>query len=68
MNMKIIRPIYEGRRHFIGGSDARIIMRTDEAALIRLWKEKRGVRAKRSKSGAVSIDILATGESHASVQ
>ncbi len=32
----------EGRRHFIGGSDARIIMSPDEAALIRLWKEKRG--------------------------
>ena len=27
---------------FIGGSDARIIMSPDEAALIRLWKEKRG--------------------------
>ena len=30
------------RRQFIGGSDARIIMGADEAALIRLWKEKRG--------------------------
>src|SRR5271170_2427530 len=30
------------RRHFVGGSDARIIMSPDEAALIRLWKEKRG--------------------------
>ncbi len=30
------------RRHFIGGSDARIIMAGDEAALVRLWKEKRG--------------------------
>ena len=30
------------RRQFIGGSDARIIMLGDEAALIRLWKEKRG--------------------------
>src|SRR6516165_4588167 len=30
------------RRHFIGGSDARIIMGDDEAALIRLWREKRG--------------------------
>ena len=30
------------RRCFIGGSDARIIMGGDEAALIRLWKEKRG--------------------------
>jgi predicted phage-related endonuclease len=30
------------RRHFIGGSDARIIMGNDEAALLRLWREKRG--------------------------
>jgi hypothetical protein len=30
------------RRLFIGGSDARIIMSGDEAALIRLWREKRG--------------------------
>jgi YqaJ-like viral recombinase domain len=30
------------RRLFIGGSDARIIMGSDEAALLRLWREKRG--------------------------
>ncbi len=30
------------RRDFIGGSDARIIMGDDEAALLRLWREKRG--------------------------
>ena len=30
------------RRYFIGGSDARTIMGDDEAALIRLWQEKRG--------------------------
>src|SRR5438045_2577327 len=30
------------RRTFIGGSDARIIMGGDEAALLRLWREKRG--------------------------
>ncbi len=30
------------RRSFIGGSDARIIMGTDESALVRLWREKRG--------------------------
>jgi predicted phage-related endonuclease len=30
------------RRSFIGGSDARIIMGGDEAALLRLWREKRG--------------------------
>jgi predicted phage-related endonuclease len=30
------------RRYYIGGSDARTIMGNDEAALIRLWREKRG--------------------------
>ena len=30
------------RRTFIGGSDARIIMGSDEAALLCLWREKRG--------------------------
>jgi hypothetical protein len=35
-------PVKPDRRLFIGGSDARIIMSPDEAALIRLWKEKRG--------------------------
>ena len=33
---------FPNRRHFVGGSDARIIMGADEAALIRLWREKRG--------------------------
>jgi predicted phage-related endonuclease len=32
----------QDRRSFIGGSDARIIMGDDEAALLRLWREKRG--------------------------
>jgi hypothetical protein len=30
------------RKNFIGGSDARIIVGNDEAALIHLWQEKRG--------------------------
>jgi len=30
-----------GRRYFIGGSDARIIMGNDEVNLIRLWREAR---------------------------
>jgi predicted phage-related endonuclease len=36
------RKVEVDRRHFIGGSDARIIMGQDEKALIRLWQEKRG--------------------------
>jgi predicted phage-related endonuclease len=37
-----LRTATPDRRTFIGGSDARIIMGGDEAALVRLWREKRG--------------------------
>jgi YqaJ-like viral recombinase domain len=40
--MSLRRELSTHRRSFIGGSDARIIMGSDEAALIRLWQEKRG--------------------------
>jgi predicted phage-related endonuclease len=33
---------HENRRSFIGGSDALVIMGRNEAALIQLWREKRG--------------------------
>ena len=36
------REVSSQRRYFVGGSDARIIMGEDEAALLRLWREKRG--------------------------
>jgi predicted phage-related endonuclease len=39
---QIIRFNPNDRRHFIGGSDARIIMGGDQDALTRLWYEKRG--------------------------
>src|SRR5215475_4636732 len=42
MKLEIPRNSSLGRRGFIGGSDARIIMGDDEVALIRLWREKRG--------------------------
>jgi len=34
--------VLANRQTFIGGSDARIIMGDNEAALLRLWREKRG--------------------------
>ena len=43
-NVQIIKVNANDRRHFIGGSDARIIMAGDEDDLIRLWQEKRGER------------------------
>jgi predicted phage-related endonuclease len=33
---------FPDRHAFVGGSDARVIMGRDEAALLRLWREKRG--------------------------
>jgi len=43
------------RRQFIGGSDARIIMSPEEAALIRLWKEKRGEAEPEDLSGNLGV-------------
>src|SRR5271156_412202 len=45
------------RRSFIGGSDARIIMGDDEAALIRLWKEKRGEVEPEDLSGNLIVQL-----------
>jgi predicted phage-related endonuclease len=45
------------RRSFIGGSDARIIMGNDEAALIRLWKEKRGEVEPDDLSGDLLVQL-----------
>lgn len=42
MTLQPLKKALEERRLFIGGSDARIIMGDDEAALLRLWREKRG--------------------------
>jgi putative phage-type endonuclease len=48
---------YESRRSFIGGSDARVIMGTDEAALIRLWREKRGEAEPEDLSGNLIVQL-----------
>jgi predicted phage-related endonuclease len=45
------------RRTFIGGSDARIIMGTDEDALRRLWREKRGEAEPEDLSGNLIIQL-----------
>ena len=51
------------RRCFIGGSDARIIMGGDEAALLRLWREKRGEVEPEDLSGNLIVQLgLATEE------
>jgi predicted phage-related endonuclease len=49
------------RRHFIGGSDARIVMGDDESALLRLWREKRGEVEPEDLSGNLVVQLgLAT--------
>jgi predicted phage-related endonuclease len=53
----------QDRRAFIGGSDARIIMGSDEAALVRLWHEKRGEVEPEDLSGNLVVQLgLATEE------
>ena len=42
MDSKMFAKPQSYRCDFVGGSDARIIMGDEEAALIRLWREKRG--------------------------
>jgi predicted phage-related endonuclease len=50
-------PNHTSQRYFIGGSDARIIMGGDEAALIRLWREKRGELEPEDLSGNLVVQL-----------
>ena len=45
------------RRTFIGGSDARTIIGDDEAALLRLWREKRGEIEPEDLSGDLLVQL-----------
>jgi len=45
------------RRSFIGGSEARIIMGEDEAALLRLWREKRAEVEPEDLSGDLLVQL-----------
>ena len=45
------------RRGFIGGSDAPIIMGDDDAALVRLWREKRGEIEPEDLSGNLIVQL-----------
>ncbi len=46
-----------GRRYFIGGSDARGILGDDEAALLRLWREKRAEVEPEDLSGNLVVQL-----------
>jgi len=45
------------RRHFIGGSDARVIMGDDQVVLERLWREKRGECEPEDLSGNLIVQL-----------
>jgi predicted phage-related endonuclease len=47
----------KSRRSFVGGSDARLIMGDDEAALLRLWREKRGEIEPEDLSGNLIVQL-----------
>jgi predicted phage-related endonuclease len=47
----------QDRRYFIGGSDARIIMGNDEAALLGLWRKKRGEAEPENLSGNLIVQL-----------
>src|SRR5512141_759368 len=49
--------VLANRRSFIGGSDARIIMGDDEAALLHLWREKRGEAEPEDLSGNLIVQL-----------
>ena len=48
---------WSNRRAFIGGSDARIILGSDEAALVQLWREKRGEAEPEDLSGNLIVQL-----------
>jgi hypothetical protein len=52
--------VQSGRRSFIGGSDAKTIMGTDESALVRLWREKRSETEPEDLSGNLVIQLGAS--------
>jgi len=56
------RKNWRDRRHFIGGSDARIIMGDDEEALLRLWREKRGEAEPRDLTSNLIVQLGAVTE------
>ena len=57
MEMPTVKAGAFDRVSFIGGSDARIIMGSDEAALFRLWQEKRGEIGPEDLSGNLVVQL-----------
>ena len=55
--MSVAPSMIRERRDLIGGSDARILMGDDEAALLRLWREKRGEVEPEDLSGNLIVQL-----------
>ena len=62
MKSNVWKELDVGRRSFIGGSDARIILGSDDAALLRLWREKRGEAEPEDLSGNLIVRLGAATE------
>jgi predicted phage-related endonuclease len=62
LSSRTVLPGLFNRRSFVGGSDARTIMGGDEAALIRLWKVKRGEVEPEDLSGNLIVQLGAVTE------
>ena len=62
MKSSVSTKLDEGRRRFIGGSDARIIMGNDQAALLRLWREKRGEAEPEDLAGNLVVQLGVASE------
>ena len=62
MKLTVWKELDVARRSYIGGSDARIIIGTDEAALLRLWQEKRGEIEPEDLSGNLIVRLGAATE------
>jgi predicted phage-related endonuclease len=57
MKSNLSTALYESRRSFVGGSDAKIIMGSDEGALLRLWREKRAETEPEDLSGNLVVQL-----------
>jgi len=60
--IRVVTATPSDRGTFIGGSDGRIIMGSDEAALIQLWQEKRGEAEPEDLSGNLVVQLGAATE------
>ncbi len=54
-HLRLAGEVAGGRRSFIGGSDANVILSGDRERLLRLWREKRGEAEPEDLSGSLAV-------------